>query len=172
MSKPRIPFEVWPFSWGMKGQVRELAKAEYELEGEELDRAKIDIIHGDNEDALKLALLDVEFKHSKITETEYSKQLATLKGERWVSVLNLESDLDAPNQGSMELDWNEEFVEYLQEHGYIGSTPEAVVDMWLGELCKNIALEHYSGVGSFDDDVESDGPRKQPTGEEGKYIIK
>lgn len=172
MSKPRIPFEVWPFSWGMKGQVRELAKAEYELEGEELERAKIDIIHGDDEDALKLALLDVELKHAKITQTEYHKQLATLNDEPWVTILSIETDPDAPSNGNIELDWNDEFVVYLQDHGYIGATEELVVDMWLGELCKNIALEHYSGIGSFDDDVESDGPRKQSTGEEGKYIIK
>lgn len=194
MSKRWIAFGLLPAAWGLKGETREIAKAEYELEGKELavKKAKIrceeesvalsvqllaiDLKYGDitpynydlqtteldhindkDEDGLdlKLALLKIEKKYKKITSIEYEKQHATLHEKPWVSVLSVETDEDQPNQGSLELDWNDEFVSYLQDHGYIGATEEMIVDTWLGELCKNIALEHYSGVGTFDEDVEA-----------------
>lgn len=202
MSKRWIAFGLLPAAWGLKGETREIAKAEYELEGKELEIKKakirceeesvalstqllaIDLKHGDitpydydlqttaldcidNKDEggldLKFALLKIEKKHKKITPTEYDKQHATLHGKPWVSVLSVETDEEQPNRGSLELDWNDEFVSYLQEHGYIGPTEETIVDTWLGELCKNIALEHYSGVGTFDDDVDA---TIQPTPDE------
>lgn len=172
MSKPRIPFGVWPYTWGMKDQTRELAKAEYELEGEDLDRKKLNIIHRDDEDLLAAKLLEMDLKYKQISQLEYDKQSATMKGEPWVSVLSLETDPKSPSSGNIELDWNDEFVSYLQENGYIGASEEMVVDAWLGELCKNIALEHYSGTGSFDEDVGADDDKRQPTGEAGKWVIK
>lgn len=209
MSKRWIAFRLLPAAWGLKGETRDIAKAEYELEGKELEVKKaeikckeesvalsaqllaIDLKYGDitpydydlqttelkhiddeDEDGLdlKLALLKIEKKYKKITSIEHEKQYATLHGKPWVSVLSVETDEEQPSQGSLELDWNDEFVSYLQDHGYIGSTEEMIVDTWLGELCKNIALEHYSGTGTFDEDVNAD---IQPIiDERGKRTIK
>jgi hypothetical protein len=41
--KPLIPFHLLPFTWGMKGKTREIAKAEYELSGLELDLKLLEI---------------------------------------------------------------------------------------------------------------------------------
>lgn len=41
--KRLLPFGWLPGHWGLSGSMRELAKAEYELEGEELDRRKLEI---------------------------------------------------------------------------------------------------------------------------------
>ncbi len=40
-----------------------------------------------------------------------------------------------PRKGiKIELDWNEEFVEYLKKNGYTGSSDESIVQKWLGQL--------------------------------------
>lgn len=203
----KMPFRIWPYTWGMKGQIRELAKAEYELEGRELERKKAHILHtddndilrqrlldislkykdisqeeydvasatilcGDDEATLNQKLLDIDLKHRKISQAEYDKKNATLKGKPWISVLSLETDADVPSTGNIELDWNDEFVSFLQSKGYIGATPEMIVDVWLGELCKNIALEHYSGTGSFDEDVGATDERESPVDKKGRRTIK
>lgn len=58
--------------------------------------------------------------------------------EPWVSVVDTNFDEGNPNQGFMELDWNQPFVEFLKTHGYAGATDEEVVDKWFTDLCKNI----------------------------------
>ena len=58
-----------------------------------------------------------------------------------VQILKVEFDKQNPRLGSFELDWNEEFVEFLKSHGYTGNRPEEIVDAWLMDVCKNIAGE-------------------------------
>lgn len=66
-----IPFEWWPGSWGLKGKTKEIAKAEYELEGYDLDVQLAKINNRDQEDSLQRALLAVDLKYNKITEYEF-----------------------------------------------------------------------------------------------------
>lgn len=202
-----MPFGIWPYTWGMKGQTRELARAEYDLDGEELERKKADIIHkndktvltqklldidlkyknishleydigsvnllhSDDKEGLDQKLLEIDLKHGKITQIAYDKESATLKGKPWVTVLSIEPDPDTPSSGNIELDWNDEFVSNLQEKGYLGATPEMIVDVWLGELCKNIALEHYSGTGTFDEDVGATTEQTPPLNSDGTRVVK
>lgn len=56
-----------------------------------------------------------------------------------VKVLKFDFDTENPRLGSMELDWNDDFVELLKTHGYKGETPEAIVDAWLTDVCRTIA---------------------------------
>ena len=58
-----------------------------------------------------------------------------------VKVLKFDFDPNNPRLGSIELDWNPEFVEMLRTHGYSGITEEAVVDAWLMDVCKTISGE-------------------------------
>ncbi len=43
--------------------------------------------------------------------------------------------------GFFELDWNDEFVNNLKQHGYLGKTDEEIVDRWFQTLCRTIGNE-------------------------------
>lgn len=67
------------------------------------------------------------------------KEIATEKGEPWVSVLETKfEDPKQPNRGYFELDWNEYFVKQLIEAGYSGRTDEEIVDMWFNDICYGV----------------------------------
>lgn len=55
-----------------------------------------------------------------------------------VRVLKFDFDPSNPQVGSMELDWNAEFIEMLRQAGYRGVNPEALVDAWLNDVARNI----------------------------------
>src|ERR1700756_452388 len=147
MSKKLIPFSALPGSWGLKGKTRDIAQAEYELEGYELairlleikkdeysgkeyNRRVIDtnFLYGkitqseqlrqlahliDDETQRKLALLELDFREGKLTDTQYQKESATLRSEPWVTVLNMDFGGTKSLEGSFELDWNSFFVDKL-----------------------------------------------------------
>jgi hypothetical protein len=82
--------------------------------------------------------------------------------EPWVNVVNTNFDESNPNQGFMELDWNDAFVKFLKGHGYQGSTDEEIVDAWFTELCRSIGqqfLENEKFVA--DADMLPKKPRKR-----------
>lgn len=245
-----IPFWIWPYSWGLKGDARKIAKLEYELEGEELERKVAEVkYHGKKKDRvlneisfryghcddfqyefnkinfrdditeivpdmlalqlkynriteyqydLQLAehtlkgeelekelleiklnhniidqseyregkakwiedptekaieLLTLKFENREIPEHEFNKELATLKGEAFISMIEMDVDLKNPNSGAFVLDWNDVFIEQLEEAGYTYPQPEQAVNAWWNDLCKNIALEEFDGVGDFTERV-------------------
>lgn len=178
----KLKFGMLPGHWGLKGKTREIAKAEYELEGYDLERkllelnsdisAKefkqklidldfkynkidkptqlrqlVDLI--EDKDQKALATLELDFKEGKINQTEYEKQSATLKGEPWVTVISLGFGGKSALEGSFELDWNDYFIEDLKSKGYNAVSPDAIVNQWFMEVCRNVALEEFDGQGNF-----------------------
>jgi len=83
--------------------------------------------------------VEVQPEPPKLSE----KEIATQKGEPWVSVLSLDLDLDRLGDGSFSLDWNEIFVARLVKAGYRGKTDADVVDLWFQDICRNVVLETY-----------------------------
>ena len=182
----KLPFGVLPGHWGLAGKTREIAKAEYELEGYDLEiellRIKseelspsdygkkaidIEFKYGKitkqeqlrklvtlipDEHQRTLATLELDYKENKLTQNEYEKGAATLKGEPWVIVLNLGFGGVKSLEGSFELDWNEFFVDSLRASGYVGPTDDAIVNQWFMEVCRNIAMEEFDGTGDFTSD--------------------
>ena len=73
----------------------------------------------------------------KVTKTDKKKS-----EEPWVKVLNMNVNQDNPRNGFFELDWNDEFVNMLTQHGYQGQSDEEIVDRWFQTLCKTIGNEH------------------------------
>lgn len=264
--KKLIPFRFLPASWGLKGTSREIAQAEYELEGYELavklndlkqqdpkeknvqkllidlhhnmiskidcDLAlanikftgteldieinKINYKHGliteyDYETNLvkfeiadpiqrmvkwteldykynkitekqydyKIAdlrddiftTLKVQLKHGDLTQIEYDKNVATHKDEPWVHIPEVTFDKENPSMGSFNLDWNKQFIELLEGHGYAAPSEEQTVDLWLTDLCKNIALEELAGTGVFDEQAEEAIQLKRKKLSDGKTEI-
>jgi hypothetical protein len=72
-------------------------------------------------------------KTKKIVEETPTPQV-----EPEVRVLKFDFDPANPQIGSMELDWNAEFIEMLRQNGYNGVNPEALVDAWLNDVARNI----------------------------------
>lgn len=194
MSKKRfLPFGWSPSHWGLKGKVREVARAEHELEGEELERALLEInlagrtekeiakvksdldlrflhINPEEHDRAVLELrkdeitekeykiesLRLDKKYEKITEEEFTKYLASANEEPYVRVAKIETDPANPSFGGIILDWNKAFVLYLEENGYgPAPTDEEIVDQWFTELCKNIALDAFDGIGDFNEQLDA-----------------
>jgi hypothetical protein len=183
MNMFKLPFEWLPGSWGLKGKTKEIAKAEYELKGYDLElkllnlrqdelemddykrkmadlelkykriteedyhRCLADLIKDQTQRAI--ALLEIDYRAGKIKEIDYSKQLATLKKEPWVTVINMDFSNKTALEGSFELDWNEFFVTKLEAEGYTGPTPDNIVNQWFMEVCRNVAMEEFDGTGDF-----------------------
>ena len=66
------------------------------------------------------------------------KKEKPVKVEPQVRVLGFDFDPKNPSMGSMELDWNAEFIEMLRSNGYRGINPEDLVDAWLNDVARNI----------------------------------
>jgi hypothetical protein len=102
-----------------------------------------------------LASLELDWQEDKITELDYNKKTASLKGEPWVTVINMDFSKGTSLEGSFELDWNEAFVEKLKAEGYSGPSPDVIVNQWFMEVCRNVAMEEFAGVGDFEADSEA-----------------
>lgn len=73
----KLPYGIWPGHWGLKGKTREIARAEYELVGESLERKMIEI-NSENDEELSLKNLKIDRKYNRITKEEYDYKHAEL----------------------------------------------------------------------------------------------
>lgn len=94
MSKNKIPFGWLPGHWGLKGKTRDIAQAEYELSGLELDM-RLAEIHHDDPKAQKLAQLDARLKHKAIDLYDYDVEYnrVRLEGDAQLDEVLLNIDL-------------------------------------------------------------------------------
>lgn len=75
-----------------------------------------------------------------------AKDIATAKGEPYVSILSMDVDPEDINNGAFELDWNQKFIANLVRAGYQQKPNEpehVIVDRWFQNVCRNVALETY-----------------------------
>lgn len=92
-----------------------------------------------------------EAKPEKAEKT--AKELATEKGEPYVTILSMEVDPANMQNGAFELDWNDKFVANLVRAGYQMSpkdTDSDIVDRWFTAVCRNIVLETYEQYRAMD----------------------
>lgn len=74
------------------------------------------------------------------------KEIATEKGEPWVSVIRVDLDPENVGNGAFELDWNDKFITNLVRSGFQHKPDEpenVIVDRWFAEVCKNVLAENY-----------------------------
>jgi hypothetical protein len=153
-----LPFGWAPAHWGLKGKLRDLAKAEYELSGEELARRKLEINLSDRpENEIKIESLKLDHKYGELNDIDLEREIATVNDEPWVTIKTLETDPDNPRFGGVELDWNQAFIDNLEKHDY-GPHPQDddTVNEWFNDLCRNIALDAFDGVGDLQERIESE----------------
>ena len=79
-------------------------------------------------------------------EARLDKDLATKRGEPWVSVISMDIDPNNVQNGAFELDWNDKFIANLIRAGYQMNPKDSdadIVDRWFTAVCRNIVLETY-----------------------------
>ncbi len=121
---------------------------------EEKERAEARKIVDEKEQAIELE--KINFKYGHIDQHAYDKNMATHNGEDYIRVVGMELDEDKPGQGFFELDFNENFVEYLAKAGYDGLEPDQIVDNWFSDLCKNIVLNDLEDEEGVRKSVDTD----------------
>lgn len=75
-----------------------------------------------------------------------AKQIATDKGEPYVSIVQIELDPDNIGNGAFELDWNDKFIINLVKAGFQqkpGEAEDVIVDRWFQEVCRNVVMENF-----------------------------
>jgi len=82
-------------------------------------------------------------KQTPKTSKKTPKELATERGEPWVTVVSMDLDPENVGNGAIELDWNEFFIAKLIRAGYKGKDDAQIVDQWFTDLCRNVVLETY-----------------------------
>ena len=80
-------------------------------------------------------------KYTEVPAPMTAKEIATLKKEPYIAVLDTQVNPENVRNGFFELDWNEYFIVQLRANGYQGSTEEEIVDQWFQDLCRNIGAE-------------------------------
>ena len=173
----KVPFGYLPGHWGLKGRTRERAKAEYELEGYELEKRLLEIDHEDPTEEIrkldlkwgkitqyeydlelagddKIAQLDVKLKHKEISEREHARMVADHKEEPYIEVLDL--NVEEGQAGYVELEWNDYFIKMLHKNGYKGKSDEDIVNKWFNELCRTVLIQEMKDQDYGFEQVESD----------------
>jgi len=75
-----------------------------------------------------------------------AKELATERGEPYVSIISIELDPENIGNGAFELDWNDKFIINLVKEGYqskAGEPEDAIVDRWFQAVCRNVVQENF-----------------------------
>lgn len=144
--KFKLPFALMPASWGLSGKAYEKAKAEYYYKpGIDLDKRLAEIEFDDEKD-VKLAHLEIELKHEKISETQYEKSCAEVKQEPYVNVIKMGVNDENVAQGYFELDWNDEFIKMLQNAGLEGRSDEEIVNKWFNAVCRTVLIQEKADL--------------------------
>ena len=80
------------------------------------------------------------------------KDLATEKGEPYISILSMDVDPNDINSGAFEFDWNEKFIANLVRAGYQGRTDADLVDQWFQAVCRTVVLETFEQYEAMNND--------------------
>lgn len=83
-------------------------------------------------------------KPARVTKSE--KELATDRGEPWVTIVKMDVNPDNLHEGSFELDWNDKFVANLVRAGYqmkADDTDADIVDRWFQNICRHVVMETW-----------------------------
>ena len=89
------------------------------------------------------------------------KEIATKNNEPYIAITKVEINPNNIHDGAFELDWNDKFVVNLIKAGYKikeTDTEAEIVDRWMQQICKTIALEMYEQTQA---DPENRDPRYQ-----------
>lgn len=75
-----------------------------------------------------------------------AKELATKRGEPWVTIVSMDVNPENLHEGSFELDWNDIFLAKLIRHGYQMRPDDKdsdIVERWFSSICRHVVLETF-----------------------------
>ena len=117
----------------------------------------------------------VQVAKDRIVEinNRYDKEEATEKKEPWVTVIKMGVDPNNVVQGFFELDWNDDFVQYLSDKGIEGQNDEDVVNKWFNAVCRTVLVQEqadldYGMQGNRDDVIITKDNTDGDSGTKGK----
>ena len=120
-----------------EAQIAALAKTVEEIKKKEEERVqKEEAEKAEKERIERLAKEEEERKNA-------AKNLATKRGEPYISIKEIDVDDEAITQGAFEMDWNDLFIQKLRKHGYNADTEEAMVELWFYDVCRHILLSTF-----------------------------
>ena len=132
----------------IKQFIKRITGVEAELEQLRLEKEEAERVAAER--VAEAALIErrmLEEKRMRAEEEEKAKktpkEIATERGEPWVSVLDTKVNPDNPRNGFFELDWNEHFIVQLKQagYGYDGDPEEEIVDRWFRDLAYQMFVE-------------------------------
>ena len=150
----KIPFGILPGHWGLKGKTREIAKAEYELEGFDLEVQLLLIRKDEMEhDDYEKRLSAINLKYKRITEAEHHRALAGLiKDEKKKALALLELDhqegkiTDLQYQKESATLRNEPWVTIINMDFSKGHSLEGSFELdWNDQWVEKLKADGYSG---------------------------
>ena len=150
---------MMPASWGLSGKTRAIAEAEYYYEGEDLEKILAGI-NAETDDDKKIAHLNIDLKHGKISKDEFNKKIAEIKKEPYVNVIELGINPSNAQAGYVELDWNDHFVKFLYDNGYTGVSDEDVVNKWFNDVCRTVLIQERADLDFGLEEQRNDVVRK------------
>lgn len=116
MKKPLIPFGWLPGHWGLRGKTREIARAEYELSGVELDKKLLEIQHNNDPKALSLSLIELERKFNICDEYTFEKKKIEIELSHDEKAKKLAwLDLDLKNKKIEQMSYDKQKADLLEE---------------------------------------------------------
>lgn len=123
----------------------ELARLDVKLKHNQITSYEYDVqyntIRLKDDTLLPEILLDIELRHHRISKLEHDRKLADLRSEPWVNMPDIKWDPADPSRSYFELDYNEHFVSFLRNNGYKGVSDDQVVESWLTEVCRAVAMD-------------------------------
>lgn len=99
-------------------------------------------------------MLAVQHKHGEISDNDFGKAMANIRGEPWVIYNEIEVSKENGDIISFELDWNDKFIELIRLEGHDGASDEDCVDLWLTKVSRSLALETLDGTGAFTEESD------------------
>lgn len=114
--KRLIPFALLPAAWGLSGKTREKAKAEYTLDGYELDSALAEIELKDmRPDDYALAKAKIDHRYNKISDYDFDMAMAILENTDPVQQEVAKTEVDFKHKKINENEYNKRIANAKKE---------------------------------------------------------
>jgi hypothetical protein len=108
----------------------------------------------------KIDVLEGKFRMGELQKHELEKEIANLRGEPFVTVVDLGLVEENLEQGFFELDWNDKFVAMLHSNGFSGHSDEDVVNKWFNQICRTIIMQERADYDFGFQEAETDVIKK------------
>lgn len=101
----------------------------------------------EDEQQRQIALLEVEAKHGNKTAQEVEKEIATIRGEPWVGMIESKYDAEYGAEGfRIKLDWNDHWISLLRRSGYEGFSDDDIIKQWFADVSREAEEEEMKVI--------------------------